>query len=117
MLMSFASVDLFECSGEGVSAVHQTRGLFHIYLLPRSFHLGKYNVSFIEVLSLSGLRVNLLFSSRGEITPRIICPPSHLLAEAVPGNEGDHPCISRGPVIRNQSKGTYVRCGHGGSVI
>lgn len=30
-------------------------------------------------------------------SPRIICPPSLILAEAVPGNEEDHPCISSLP--------------------
>ncbi|KAL8952449.1 MAG: hypothetical protein Q9222_001640 [Ikaeria aurantiellina] len=33
-----------------------------------------------------------------------ICPPSPHLAEAVPGDEEDYPCISRWSVIRNQSK-------------
>lgn len=56
--------------------------------------------------------VYFIFSSFwGEITPRIICPPSHLLAEAVPGNEEDHPCILLRSVIRNQSKGPV--CGAG----
>lgn len=32
-----------------------------------------------------------------------ICPPSQYLAEAVPENEEDYPCISRWSVIRNQS--------------
>jgi membrane associated rhomboid family serine protease len=27
------------------------------------------------------------------LSPRIICPPSHLLAEAVPGSEEEYPCI------------------------
>lgn len=40
-----------------------------------------------------------------------ICPPSHPLAEAVPGTEEDYPCISRRSVIRNQSKGPA--CGVG----
>lgn len=35
--------------------------------------------------------------------PRNICPPSLHLAAAVPGNEEDYPCISRKPIIRNQS--------------
>lgn len=46
-----------------------------------------------------------------------ICPPSHHLAEAVPGDEGDHPCISCGPIIRNQSLRACMRCRHGGSDI
>ena len=46
-----------------------------------------------------------------------ICPPSHHLAEAVPGDEGDHPCISCRPVIRNQSLRACMRCRHGGSGI
>lgn len=32
-------------------------------------------------------------------------PAQPFLAEAVPKVEGDYPCISRKPVIRNQSKG------------
>ena len=47
-----------------------------------------------------------------------ICPPSHTLAAAVPGVEEDYPCISRSPIIRNQSYklGACVLCGHGGNV-
>lgn len=37
--------------------------------------------------------------------PRNICPLSPTLAEAVPGNEEDYPCISYWSVIRIQSKG------------
>ena len=43
--------------------------------------------------------------------PRIICPPSQYLAEAVPENEGDNPFISLKSIIRNQSKG--LGCGVG----
>ena len=44
-----------------------------------------------------------------------ICPPSLMyLAEAVPGTEEDHPCISHLPIIRNPYKRAYVRCRHGG---
>ena len=46
-----------------------------------------------------------------------ICPPSHHLAEAVPGDEGDHPCISCRPIIRNQSLRACMRCRHGGCDI
>lgn len=52
-----------------------------------------------------------VISFRGDITPRIICPPSHVLAEAVPGNEEDHPCILRRSVIRDQSKGPMYGAG------
>lgn len=45
------------------------------------------------------------------IEPRNICPPSHTLAEAVPGNEEEYPYISYWSVIRNQSKGPI--CGVG----
>lgn len=37
--------------------------------------------------------------------PRNICPPSLLLAEAVPGIEEEYPCTLRSPVIRITSKG------------
>ena len=44
-------------------------------------------------------------------------PAQPSLAEAVPGDEGDYPYISRGPVIRNQSLRACVRCEHGGGDI
>ena len=44
-------------------------------------------------------------------------PAQPFLAEAVPGDEGDYPYISRGSVIRNQSFRAYVRCEHGGGDI
>jgi hypothetical protein len=47
---------------------------------------------------LFGLSENLLFTS-------YYLPAQSHLAEAVPGNEGDYPCIAHGPVIRSQSKG------------
>ena len=40
-----------------------------------------------------------------------ICPPSQLLAEAVPEDEEDYPRFLRRPVIRNQFKGSA--CGAG----
>lgn len=46
-----------------------------------------------------------------------ICPPSQILAAAVPGDEEDYPCISRWPVIRNQSLRAFVRCERGESDI
>jgi len=51
------------------------------------------------------------------IRPHISARPAHYLAEAVPEDEEDYPCISRGPVIRNQSLRVYVWCENGGSDI
>ncbi|PTU17722.1 hypothetical protein P175DRAFT_0535469 [Aspergillus ochraceoroseus IBT 24754] len=41
------------------------------------------------------------------MTPRNICPPSHILAEAVPGNEEDHPCIAYGAFFFDPYRAIY----------
>lgn len=43
--------------------------------------------------------------------PRNICPPSQYLAEAVPGNEEDYPCIVHSPVIRKPYLGAVRNVG------
>lgn len=47
--------------------------------------------------------------------PRIICPPSRKLAEAVPGTEEDHPCISYTHSFANFSG--CMRCRNGGNTF
>ncbi len=37
-----------------------------------------------------------------------ICPPSHILAEAVPGTEEDHPCIAYGTYFFDPYRAMYV---------
>ena len=46
----------------------------------------------------------VFYSSSFSLSTSHICPPSLFLAEAVPGDEEDYPCIFRGPVIRNPYK-------------
>ena len=46
-------------------------------------------------------------------TPRIICPPSLNIAEAVPGSEEDYPCIPCSTAFA-KSKWYCMRCGIGG---
>lgn len=56
-----------------------------------------------------------LFSSFFFLKPRIICPPSRKLAEAVPGTEEDHPCISYTHSFANFSG--CMRCRNGGNTF
>lgn len=41
-LIAAASMDLFKCSGEGLSTILSTRGLFHIHYLPWTRYYSEY---------------------------------------------------------------------------
>ena len=73
--------------------------------------------NFTGLIPHPALNVFLLFLALLDYFTSRICPPSQHLAEAVPEDEEDYPCISPKSIIRNQSKRTWVRCEHGGNGI
>lgn len=115
---NFSSMDILERSREGVWPFLSTGGLLHLHHLPGPCNPSTFHYPFLFFCLFTRFMFSWgIFPWRIYKHTSHICPPSHHLAEAVPGDEEDYPCISRRPVIRKQSLRACVRCRHGGSEI